>query len=131
MNIFELAAQQKLRFNTGRGDLTVEQLYDLPLQAKSNISLDGIAISLDTEIRETAKKSFVSEVSPNASLLDLKLEIVKHIIKCRIDANKKKVEAQELISKRKQLEEIISVKKQENLTSMSLDELEAELKNLK
>lgn len=90
MNIFELAAQQKLRFNTGRGDLTVEQLYDLPLQAKSNISLDGIAISLDTEIRETAKKSFVSEVSPNASLLDLKLEIVKHIIKCRMDANKKK-----------------------------------------
>ena len=38
MNIFEYATRAKLRFASSRGDLTVEQLWDVPLR-----STDGFA----------------------------------------------------------------------------------------
>lgn len=132
MNIFEQALKQKLRFDTVRGNLTTEQLFDLPLQSKSNqANLDSIAIALDTELKETSQKSFVNNVSPNAAVLELKLEIVKYIIKERMELNKKRVEEQERLSKKQQLLDLINQKEQESLSSKSLEELKAELENLK
>lgn len=132
MNIFEQALKQKLRFDTVRGNLTTEQLFDLPLQSKSNqANLDSIAIALDTELKETSQKSFVNNVSPNAAVLELKLEIVKYIIKERMELNKKRIEEQERLSKKQQLLDLINQKEQESLSSKSLEELKAELENLK
>ena len=41
-DIFKQATKLKLRFSSVRGDLTVEDLWDLPLTSKSNLSLDGV-----------------------------------------------------------------------------------------
>jgi hypothetical protein len=52
LNMFEQASRLKLRFETIRGEFTVEQLWSLPLssQSESTVTLDMIAIDLDAKI---------------------------------------------------------------------------------
>ena len=59
------------------------------------------------------------------------LEIVKTIIKQRQDENEAKLKRAELASKRKQLQELINQKQGEALASLSLEELQAQLDELK
>ena len=42
-NIFELATRKALRFGTERGPVTVEQLWQMPLQSKNLFDLDNVA----------------------------------------------------------------------------------------
>lgn len=65
MNIFELATRQKLRFASAKGDLTTEQLWDLPLLISSptrdvKVDLDTLARSINHELKAQAEESFVS-----------------------------------------------------------------------
>ena len=48
MNIFEMATRKKIRFNSPQGDLSTEDLWDLPLSSKVNgkANLDDIAKDL-------------------------------------------------------------------------------------
>lgn len=124
-NIFEKASRQKLRFASQRGDLTVEQLWDLPLTSQNAASLDSIAVALDTEIRNTAPRSFVSSTTTGNTVLELKLDVVKHIIEVRMEENKRKAEQAEKAQQRKLLDDQIATKENEQLLSGSLEELKA------
>lgn len=124
-NIFEKASRQKLRFASQRGDLTVEQLWDLPLTSQNAASLDSIAVALDTEIRNTAPRSFVSSTTTGNTVLELKLDVVKHIIEVRMEENKRKAEQAEKAQQRKLLDDQIASKENEQLLSGSLEELKA------
>ena len=84
MNIFEKAAKGKYRFNSMKGNLSVEDLYDLPLTSAQGVSLDGLAIDVNREIKATEEESFVSENKPN-TILAAKFDILKHIIKAKIE----------------------------------------------
>ena len=126
--LFELAAREKLRFETPRGQLTVESLWDLPLSSAANISLDSIAVALDTAIRSSAPKSFVSNTaSVENKMLTLKFEIVSHIISVRLAENKAKAESNEKAAQRRMLQEAIAAKKNEKLLSGDIDALQARL----
>ncbi len=108
MNIFELASRAKYRFSTTKGDLTVEHLWDLPLQSRGgHLDLDTVARSLHTALKATTEESFVSTSSnPNKVVLEEKLEIVKHIIKTRIEENRvhsERANRQEEVAKLKAL----------------------------
>ena len=54
MENFKLASQQKLRFKTNKGDLSTEQLWDLSLE-----DLDALAVALEAQHKQSAKKSFL------------------------------------------------------------------------
>ena len=54
MENYKLATQQKARFQTKRGLLSTEQLWDLSLN-----ELDELAVSLENEYKESGKKSFL------------------------------------------------------------------------
>ena len=54
MNIFERASKQKLRFGTGRGLLSVEEVWELSLTA-----LDALARRVNKELKETDDESFI------------------------------------------------------------------------
>ena len=126
--LFELAAREKLRFETPRGQLSVESLWDLPLSSAANISLDSIAVSLDTAIRSSAPKSFVSNsTSTENKILTLKFDIVSHIIGVRLAENKAKAESNEKAAQRRMLQEAIAAKKNEQLLSGDVDALQARL----
>lgn len=131
MNVFERAARGKYRFPSGKGQLTVEQLFDLPLQG-GQANLDDIAIALDRTLEEAAPRSFVSQSTASAarSELEAKLDIVKHVIASKL-ADRAAAETRAVkADKRRRLLEILERKDSEALESKSRDELLAELEAL-
>lgn len=122
INLFELAARKKLRFESSRGLLSTEQLFDLSLQA-----LDQIAIALDKKIRDTAPKSFISDKPAVDSDAQNSLEIVKHIIEYKQKQAAANSRRQELASQRKILQDAIAQKTLEGLVDGSLDDLQKRL----
>ena len=126
-NIFEKASRKALRFPTARGEVSTEQLWDLPLDSATKPSLNSIALEVDAELTSTATKSFVATVSPNNQILTLKMDILKHIIKVKQDENVAKENRLVNATKRRTLEEALARKQAEKIDSASEEELQAQL----
>ena len=132
MNMFEQASRLKLRFAVGtRVNLTVENLWDLPLTNVKGEHLDHIAIELQEKL-STNEKSFVVQQSKNkeTQLNQLKFDIVKYIIDVRLEeqkvANLERQRAQE-ISTLKELQKQAKIRDLQNLSS---EEIEERIKSL-
>lgn len=128
-NIFEKATRVKLRFSTNRGELSVEDLWELPL--KGTLSLNSIAVKLKKEVASTEDMvdlvdGDASDKASNLKLAKTKLalEVVMHIIgvlKAERDARELREARQ---SQLRAIDNAIAVKRQEELTSGSLEDLE-------
>lgn len=131
VNLFLLASRKKFRFPSDRGDLTVEQLWDIPLTSRSGFSVNNIAIAVNNELKSLEEESFV-ETSQNPRRDDLRamLDILKAVIAIRQEEAKKRSEAAERASMRAQIQEAIEAKKREGLASASLEELQSKLAEL-
>lgn len=128
MHIFEQAARKKIRFSTPRGFIPTEALFDLPLLSKDGLCLDSIARKINTELKEIAEGSFVEDrVNPEKALLELKLELVKYVIKAIQDANAAKRQATELAQRRQVLLAALGNKQQAAVNNMTEAEILAEL----
>ena len=106
MDIFEQALREKLRFTVPgvSGLLTTEQVNDLPLTSKSGASLDGLAVALDTDLRNAAPKSFINGGATAANKTQqLRFDIVKSLIDSRLADRDAKVAAAEKASEREKL----------------------------
>lgn len=129
--MFELASRLKVRFPTSLGQLTVEDLWDLPLTSKTGkVNLDDIARQLHKDLKNTEEESFVLTPARKDKVIELKFEIVKHVIKTIMEEReeaKKKVEKKE---QRQRLMALIEEKQDESLKSESIDVLKAKLKEL-
>ncbi len=127
-NIFETAARKKLRFPSLKGDLTAEQLFDLPLEANNGFSLDDVARTVDANLKAASEGSFVStKVSPERADHALRLEIVKFVIADRLAENERKRLSADKAAMRARLQEALARKQDTALESMSVEELTAQL----
>lgn len=124
-NIFEQATRQVLRFDSPIGQLTVEDLWTLPLSATraNKPNLDDIAVALNKQLKGT-EESFVSNKKKDA-ILQLKFDIVKRIITVRMEENEAKTAEVQKASKREKLDELIAKKQDEKLENLSVEELQA------
>lgn len=125
MNNFEKATRLRLRFETSRGNLNVEDLWRFPLA-----ELDKLAIALNKQLKESSEESFIKAKSKDNKLLELRFDIVKHIIETLLSEDEEKKKAADKRAKREQLLELIAKKKNQELEGKSLEELEAELTKL-
>lgn len=90
MDIFEKASKRKLRFITSAGNLSVEDLWDLPL-TNSSASLNNVAKAVNKNLKSSVEEDFVED-KPEPNILDtLRLDILKRIIEVR-KANIEKAE---------------------------------------
>lgn len=125
MSLYKVASKMKLRFATSKGNLSVEDLWDLNL-----VTLDKIAVALDAEVSKGSKKSFITEASTEDEVLTLKLDILKDIIHTKLDEKKKREEAKDKLSKKNKLMELIAKKEESDLEKLSVDELRQKLSEL-
>lgn len=123
-DIFEKASRQKIRFSTSRGVLGVEDLWDLKLE-----QLDSIAISLDEEKGKTTK-SFVKTRSVANTILELKFDVVKHIIDVKMAEEEARAIAKDKRARKERLLELIENKENEALGQKSVEDLKKELLEL-
>lgn len=132
MSVFEQAAREKLRFGTVRGNADVEKLWDMPLEAEDNYSLDAVGTALVKAVKAEGEESLVKpKSSPGAKSNQLRLDIVKHIINVKLaeiaDRNRKAETNEQLAV----LETALSARKTEALNSLSEDELQKRINELK
>lgn len=124
LNIFEQATRKKLRFPTSAGLVTVEDLWDLPLQHPKSSNLDSIAINLSKHINETKQESFVTKVTNTInSDLQLSLDIVKHIIDVKIQEQADRMASKEREEHNKRIDELIAKQQDKLLESKTIEEL--------
>lgn len=126
-NLIELAVRQKLRFTSNRGELTVEQLFDLPLLAKSSFDLQAVATNCSKDLKELGETDFVNVGSPTTAIAELKLDVVKYVIACKREEAQEKNTASERAAKRKEILAILDRKKSTDLENKSPEELQAML----
>lgn len=121
--MFKKASQMKLRFDTAKGQLTVEDLFDLPLTSESNVSLDGIAIAVSRELQDSQENSFVESKSKGSDILELRLEILKDVIAARIAENEARRDEEAKKTRNDRIMQIIADKQDDALANKTIDEL--------
>lgn len=124
INIFEYAARNKLRFDTEKGEVYVEDLYDMPLKARNNFDLDTTAKMINRCLKQQEEESFVSTPTKNSNDLSIKLDIVKHIIAVKLEEKNSKEQSKANEAQRKKLQEVIARKKDSALEALSVEDLE-------
>ena len=127
--LFIKAAKEKYRFETPRGFLTVEDLYDCPPIGRG-VSLDDIAKSVNRQLKETNEESFVVTASKENSILENKLEIVKYIIAEKKAELEKRKNAAERKAKREKLLEAIAYQEDKELREAGTEKLKKMLEEL-
>jgi hypothetical protein len=128
--MFEKASRLQLRFVTQLGNLSVEDLWNLPLTSKKTVSLDGIARMLNRVIKDLGEESFVSTKSSEDVVLNLKFDIVKHVIAIKLAENEASRNALEVKAKKEKIMAIMADKQDDELKSKSSDELKELLEAL-
>jgi hypothetical protein len=126
---FEKATRMKLRFDTSRGVLTVEDLWDLPLIG-SDLCLDEIAKDLHRDLKDDSEQSFVVQTAKPDERLVLAFEIVKRVISVRLVEQEAAENAEALRQKKQKILAIIADKEDESLKETSVEDLRALLDSL-
>ena len=137
MNLFLQAARGKWRFETVRGSLTVEQVFDMPLESKSKaigagmFDLDTLAKDLNRQLKGEEEESFVeASSSAQATLLRNKLELVKQVIQIKQKEIAEATAKAGLQAEKQKLLAAIDAAKNRDLQANSVEELEKKLKAL-
>lgn len=130
--MFEKATRLRLRFETAKGFLSIEDLWDLPLQTTrvNGVSLDQIAIELNRELKDAATVSFVDDAPKGNEELQLKFDIVKHLIDVRKAENAAIAVERERAATKQRILEIIAKKQDSVLENASIEELQEKLASL-
>lgn len=130
MNIFAQASQQKLRFQTSRGLLHVESLWDIPLQANSGFDLETLADTIEADIGSIPKRSRVTKRKNVNPELKLKLAILDYIIEAKLEEIDAATEATATKDRRIKLTQALADQEAEKLKQMSSEDIKKELASL-
>lgn len=129
-NLFEKATREKYRFASNKGDLTVEELWDLPLSSAKGVDLDTVAQKVYKEVKDSEEVSFVKGSNPASTLLKAKLEVVKYIIDVKLLENEQRRIAADKKEQIDNIRRLISDKKAADLAGQSIEDLEKKLSEL-
>jgi hypothetical protein len=131
MSIFEQASRRKLRFETALGPLATEDLWFLPLSKATEprnrhvalyANLNDIAITLHEKIQSSAV-SFVDSADKVDADLQLRFDIIKHIIDVRLKERDEAKEAAAKAERKQKLMGILARKQDAELEGMSVEQI--------
>ena len=124
INLFEMATRKKFRFPF-KGMISVEDLWDLSVQ-----NLDTVFKTLNAEAKQVKEESLLATKSTEDTILDVKIEIVKHIVNVKLEEAEQRTKAAEKREHKRKLQELIANKQDAELQGKSIEELQAMLSAL-
>ena len=122
MDLFLKALVNKWRFQTTKGALTAEDLFDLSLA-----SLDNLAKAENKTLKASEEESFIPNARSGVNENRDRLDLLKAVIAIKVAEAEKKKKAADTAAKRQQLRELISAKQDDALKAKSMEDLLAEL----
>lgn len=118
MDNWKKAAIEKVRINSKVGPLAPEQLYDLKVK-----DLDTLAVELKKEYEESGAKSFLVKETEKDVIAKLKFDLVLEVLKDKMEAAEKARTVRDNREHDALIDSLIAKKKNENLESLSIEEL--------
>lgn len=125
-NIFEYAARKKLRFPSAHGELTAEQLWDVPLRDTRGFNLNEIAKGINRAVKDASEENFVTTTvkTPDLERREVALAVVKHVIEVKLAEEKAASERAAKKREKEQLLEILAKKQAGELDALSVEDLQ-------
>jgi len=121
--MFEQASRNKLRFVTDIGELSCEDVWDLPLLGR-DVCLGNLARELSRRIKAISEEeSFVERVRDEDKETLLRFDIIKHIIKVKLEEIEKADNEEAKKAQKQQILAVIADKQRAELLEKSVDEL--------
>lgn len=126
-NLFITAIKNRYRYSYN-GVITTEDLWSLSVD-----DLDVIYKDLKSKLKACDAEDSLLETSNDSAvaILNNMIEIVKYIVKVKLDAIDRRKKAADNAAKRQRIMEIIAAKEDSALNDMSADELRKMLDDLK
>lgn len=119
MENYKQASLAKLRFNTPRGVLATEQLWDLVIT-----ELDTLTVTLEAELESSGKKSYLVKASEKSKVAKLRFDIALDILNTRVELAQAATDVEETKQHNQKIDALIAEKKDASLRSLSVEELE-------
>lgn len=119
--MFEKASRLQLRFETARGQIMVEDLWNIPLDGE--FSLNAVAKSLNRQLKASEEEDFVHPTATVDARIQLAFDIVKHIIAVRVAEAEESERKVALRQKKDRILRILAEKEDSALQEKSADEL--------
>ena len=121
MDLYKKANKTKLRFETSKGILSTEQLWDLPVA-----TLNELAVSLDEQYKDSGGKSFIPNqtTTPKDKTIKLQLDVVIDILESKVKDQEKASKANETRLHNKRIAELIEKRKEGDMENLTVEELE-------
>lgn len=122
-NIFEYAARNKLRFQSVKGPLTAEQLWDVPLRSSDDFNLNTVAKAASKALEESGENFVETKKTPDHARREMVMEVVKYVIQTKLDEEKAAEKRAANRREKQQLMDILAEKQQGALSELSEKEL--------
>jgi hypothetical protein len=122
--MFEFVLKNKVRFPY-KGLVSVEDLFDLSVR-----DLDSVFKTLNAQVKKSQEESLLATKTKEDEALAIQIEVVKHIVKTKLNEAEAAKQSKEVKEKKQKLMEIIAAKKDEALRNASVEELQTMLDNL-
>lgn len=116
--MYKKASRLKLKFQSEKGQLTVEQLWSL-----TEAELDAIAVALDAQVEAGGKKSFLSKRSAEDTITKLKFDIVIDVLNTKVEEAAAALSAKEIKEFNNEIDQLILEKEKEARKGLSVEEL--------
>ena len=118
--MYKQASRLGLRFASPKGQLTVEQLWDLKPEM-----LDGMAVALEEEVTKAGKKSFLATKSSEDKVAKLKFDIVLDVLTTKVEEEALANAASDIRKHNNKIDLLIAEKEEEELKGKTVAELRA------
>ena len=116
--MFEKASRMKLRF-LYKGASSTEDLWDLSVE-----ELDSIYSALCAKQESTKKATLLSTRTRENSIIDLQIDIVKHIVEVKLKEAENRAAAKERKAKRDKIMERLAAAQDAEMDKLSIAELQ-------
>jgi hypothetical protein len=123
--LFEKASRLKLRFQSTKGILSTEDLWDLSLQ-----DLNALAKKLNRQIKNMSEEDFLQEETKEDKETKLAFDLVIHVLNVKKEERQKEKDRTEKKAKKEKLLDILAKKRDQSLEQMSEEDLLKELESL-
>jgi hypothetical protein len=132
VSMYDAALRGKFRFESIKGLLSLETLWEVPLTSRDGLNLNEIAKAAKRDVVEEAEENFVRPTTkdPRQRKAELKLDVVKHVISVRL---KERDAAESRATRKLEKEKLLGIlEKKQDAALEDLDEaaIEKRLKEL-
>ena len=122
--MFDRASRLKVRFDY-RGACSVEDLWDLSVQ-----DLDVVYKNLNAKSKAMKEDSLLEEKTQQDEVLQLKIDIVKHIVTIKLQEAEERKNEKERRAKKQKLLSVLEEKQDAQLHDLSPEQLQEMISNL-